>query len=499
MLVRLQSRALLITPYITRSYFFAFPVSIVISIIIYCIYYGFFVKLLYYSTQFRTFFEKAIETMTTQKKRGPKADYAIYNGRIIEGLYCQRYKDSRIKNFYYINEKDKRISCTANINTAIHRYQDYLDKSGQSNFSEVDEESRTIPIGKYGGIVTDDYVSDDFIINRFLTLLKTKPHYIAKKTGIPQFEHMEDIQPIPQSMSVNDVLGMYLNFKRDKNKRYLIEVKRYYKEFCVVIDKYRVRDISFNDLSKYNNYIHSTSKDLKNQGATISNKFGAVHAVVNFVKKKVEYKKDLENILKYMEQLDRLPPLISAFNPITPKEFKQLLHYAKDDLLMTACLWLGLNCALRWTDIINIEKKDFDLNNKTFKSFRHKLKQKNEVIACYLWKQTVQAIRNYIDRYPNNTEYLFTTKYKQPYKNTEDLRKRIVKYRNKVNKNIVHPLLRKSFATIASRYGYGSQTDDYKTVMGRKIPGADNAYIAKLPENTKKITKAVYDYYFGSK
>ena len=150
------------------------------------------------------------------------------------------------------------------------RYQDYLDKSGQSNFSEVDEESRTIPIGKYGGIVTDDYVSDDFIINRFLTLLKTKPHYIAKKTGIPQFEHMEDIQPIPQSMSVNDVLGMYLNFKRDKNKRYLIEVKRYYKEFCVVIDKYRVRDISFNDLSKYNNYIHSTSKNLKNQGATVS-------------------------------------------------------------------------------------------------------------------------------------------------------------------------------------------------------------------------------------
>jgi integrase len=451
------------------------------------------------------------------KKRGPKADYATYNGEIIEGLYCQKYKDGRVKNYYYYDANGKRISCTSDVIIAVQRFEAYkhsqdidvpitktteieitIPKDIDSGERFGEQISQTLEHLADGQVTVSEAKIDD---NEFWALaekkIKQNLPYAAKRLGIPQLTHLEGIAPIPKSTTLDDAWNKYINAKKKRSKRYMIEAKRYFDEFKSAINKSRIREITYDDIDAYNDLIHQKTEGLSNPSATISNKYGIVVAVIRYAKKKAKYKKDLIELLESLEQLDYLKTQGGHFVPIEPSEFHSLLEHCEKDLLMKSCILLGLNCALRWTGLIHLKKQHIDFSNKTLKAIRHKTRDQNIVLASCLWDETVEAIQKYLKSKNNNTQHLFITKYGLPYKNSEDLRKRFNKVRDRAKlSHLTHPLLRKTFATTSTLMGYGSTTDAYKTVMGRKIQGSDNEYIAKLPQATSDVVNAVRKHFF---
>ncbi len=448
-------------------------------------------------------------------KRGRKPDYADYNGEPVEGLYKQKYKDGRVKNYYYYDSNKKRISCSSDIVLAVQKYSAYCEKQNihldisnplsvkviiDNKIANADDYADGIiqtleHLTNKTVSITGAKIDDDVFWQTAEKRIKANLPYAARRLGIPQLAHIDDITPIPKSITLDACLELFLKAKKQKTKRYIIEVKRYFNEFKTIVSKNFAREISYNDISKYNNSIHGKADKLGNPAATVSNKFGVVNAVIRYAKRKTEYKKDLINLLGYLEQLEFLTKEERAFAPITPDEYKLLLSKCDKDIIIKCSVLLGLNCALRWTDIINLKRTDIDLEKQTLKTFRHK--QKKEVIACCLWQETVDAIKEYQAKINNSTDYVFITQFKQPFKNYDSLRNRFDRVKAKAGLNhIKHPLLRKTFATTSTLLKYGSSTDEYKTVMGRRIPGADSAYISKLPENTKDVVNSIHTYFF---
>lgn len=443
------------------------------------------------------------------KKRGRKADYADYNGEPVKGLYKQKYRDGRIKNYYYYGSNKKRISCSSDIVLAVQKYSSYckkqnihLDISSPSSAKVIIDNNIDNADDYADGIIqtlehltnktvsiTEAKITDDVFWQTAEKMIKANLPYAARRLGIPQLAHIDDITPIPKSITLDACLELFLKAKKQRSKRYIIEVRRYFNEFKSIIKRNHVREISYDNITKYNNSIHSQAEKLGNPAATVSNKFGVVNAVIRYAKRKMEYKKDLNNLLGYLEQLEFLTKEEKSFTPIAPDEYQLLLSKCDKDIIMKCSVLLGLNCALRWTDIINLKKTDIDLEKQSLKTFRHK--QKKEVIACCLWQETVDAIKEYQAKINNSTDYIFITQFKQPFKNYDSLRNRFNKVKAKAGlHHIEHPLLRKTFATTSTLLKYGSTTDEYKTVMGRRIAGADSSYISKLPEHTKDLVNS---------
>jgi hypothetical protein len=235
-----------------------------------------------------------------RKKRGRKARYAIYNGQEVEGLYYTLNKDGSIRNFYYLDENKRQVSCTADVVEAVRRFRQYQSKNTtvelrgipRSIGYDVDENSIApdadieLLIDENGIIKQDlNTYHVQAIVDKFVELLKADPFRIAEMAGIPQFAHIEDITPRPKSLTLKELIDDF-KIRTDISHNYLKDVKIYWNEFSNIVQKIEIRRNTFEDIKKYNDVIHDQSKAIiiKNKQRYIKNRFDAIKAVILYCK-----------------------------------------------------------------------------------------------------------------------------------------------------------------------------------------------------------------------
>ncbi|MBM4104409.1 MAG: hypothetical protein FJ263_10265 [Planctomycetes bacterium] len=463
-------------------------------------------------------------------KRGRKTDWASNpkNGKYEEGLYETRYKSGkykgRIKAYYYKDEQGRHKTCGGDFDKAVQKYTIYKREHNIVIVSPkvdmvkvtITEENSTNPDEFADGIITtlknlsngDIKISDLDITDEFWELaeriIKTNLTYAAKRLNIPELGYLHKVKPPAKSITLDELWSIYKsNYEGRSKKNINNNIKPYWNEFKKCVGKQSVRDIAFEDITKYNDKIRQDKEksSVLNQYRYVKNRFDAVRGVIRRAKDKISFKDDCIELLTHMEQFTYIKKeqeeimLLQRPNHVfSAEDLAILLKASNDDLLVKCSILLGLNCCIRWGDFAKITKGMLDFDKKEYRSWRGKNANSQ---ACMLWNETIEALKQYMKANPTDTENVFLTSYKKVW-NIQYLQEHFNKIRSKVKMEwLTQDKLRKMTATKSSQLGFGSNTNAYKALMGRKIPGADASYIYTMPADTEQVIKKLHKYYFG--
>lgn len=432
---------------------------------------------------------------STKKKPGRTPRFAVYNGQVIEGLYVAYRKDGPVRNHYYLDKNGKQKSCTSDITEAVRRYQKHLEDNDLGKLKRIPEQYQTIPIGRYGLLHDPDYISDDYVVERFLELMEQDRYRMAKLTGIPQLAHLEDVMPLAKPLTLQELIDRFS--EKHISKQYLYDVKTYWEEFSRIVNKPTIRDVRHIDISTYEKAIYDQARNKmpSNEERYINNRFNAIKAVLRYCRKKFEYKKDIRKALEHLEQLTFVVNKRKKKpRSLAKAEFKKLYKMSKDNVLGRCLLLLGINCGLRMADIIDIRKDDVAFEDKTFSKPRTK---SGIIQSAILWDETIEAMQEYMKERPNDSDRIFLTIFDNPY-TYQYLIRPFNQIREKAGmKRITHKMLRISGNSIANKFRCNPNA--ISTYMGWSISNVDNSYNERNPEATENVVKVIYDYYMGEK
>jgi integrase len=463
-------------------------------------------------------------------KRGRKADWASNpkTGEYNEGLYEARYKTGkykdRIKCYYYKDSKGKHITCGSDYDRAVQKHAIYKREHNiviaspkiDSLKVTITDEDATKPDEFADSIINSlknlsngaVEISDLDITDEFWEIsekvIKANLPYASKRLNIPELGYLHKVKPPAKSITLDEIWNIYVkNYEGRSNRNLNYNIKPHWNEFKKCVGKSSVRDIEFEDITKYNDKVRQ-DKDrpsVKNQYRYVKNRFDAVKGVIKKAKDKIVFKDDCNELLKHMEQYtyvkkeqEEIMLLQRQNHVLTAKELSKLLKASENDLLVRCSILLGLNCCIRWSDFAKLTKSMLDFRKKEYRSWRGKNAQSQ---ASKLWDETIEALQEYMKENPTDCDNVFLTSHNKIW------RYQYLQFRfNKVRKTakmewLTQEKLRKITATKSSQIGFGSNTNAYKALMGRKIPGADRSYIYTMPADTEQVINELHKYYFG--
>lgn len=466
------------------------------------------------------------------RQRGKKTSWATHpvTGDMVQGLYIQMYKTGlykgTVKAYYYKTPQGKQVTCGADFFIALQKYETYKREHNIVICApKIDSITITIPedidnpdafacsieqaiqaISDKAVTISDLDITDDFwaLAEK---VVKSNLSYAAKRLNIPQLAYIADIDPPMKSLTLQDLWDMYTLETKATSKRGLRNTELSWKKFCKFIGKIDVRDITFEDIKKYKQevYKEANKNTISNKQSYTANAFKPVKAVVRLSKESVtgQHRKDILCLLGHLDQLKVAKAVnikaewaktIGEKNILTPDQLKLLLDSCGKDMLAKCIILLGLNCAIRWSDLISMTKGMIDLDKGQYISMRHK---NNIFQGCMLWGETIQAIKDYMAKYPSTTDYIFTCNGRAYSSNGLEARFRKVRTKSGLTW-LTHNMLRKMTATKASACGYHNMTTAYKALMGRAIGGHDSSYIQQLPKDTAQLMPLLHESFFIS-
>ncbi len=460
------------------------------------------------------------------KKSGKKASWATnpHTGEIVEGLYTNKWKDGRVKAYYYLDNK-KQVTCGSDFNKALQKFEIYkrehniiiqapkihefeIDIPEDGSLYSPEDYVKTLRQIEQGQVSIDSLNITDEFWSLAEKVIKANLPYSAKRLNIPELAYLHDVKPLEKSLPMSEVWDLYKShYTGSSDKDLNRNIKPAWKEFKSIVGRSSIREITFEDITTYNLKIHKRAKKatIKNKYRYVKNNFDPVKRVIRRLRDKSKgvIKQDCITLLEHMNQLtyvkkeeENKAKFNKSKKVLVSSELKNLLDCSNEDILVKCSILLGLNCCIRWGDFAEITKDMIDFDNKEYLSFRNK---NGNLQACKLWDITIKAIKEYMDKYPNDTEYIFLTKHNNIWSD-KDLRNHFNKVRTKAEMEwLTQDKLRKMTATKASQLGYHSNTLAYKAIMGRKIPGADESYIYQMPEDTKDLVRDLHEYYFTLK
>lgn len=444
------------------------------------------------------------------KKRGAKPDFVSHpdTGNDIEGLYCNRDSQGKVRFYYYLDQDGNQKTCTSDIRKAIRKYNDFKQENKFPDLIEVPEEAKSIPIqGTRGVLIDDDYVNKNWIIEQFQHILNDDRKLVVEVTGNSNYWDFENTPPRPQSLTCVEVLNEYLTLKRKNplNDDYRYKMVRHWNVFKDVVKKPFIRDITFGDVKTYRLKITKEAEGKKDTGKIkrldlyINERFSAIHDIISKIRNIQEYKRDIDILLEHIGQLSRISKDEIRVKAVTKEQWTILYKHSEHDLFIRSGLLLGINCAMTWGDIIELTEDKFDFDKETYIGTR----SKNDIQNCaMLFPETVDCLQRYINNKISKNDKIFYYKDINPKslldhicKSFNNWKKTLPKGKFKKVEHITQKLLRKSAKTAATKAR--CQVEYIKLVMGRKLEGAEEHYTEKDAIMTKDVIDAIYQNYFG--
>ena len=452
-------------------------------------------------------------------KRGKKANWATHpeTGEIEEGLYVSKYSDGRVKAYYYKDKENKHITCGSEFFIAQQKFAQYKNNSAiivESSAIKtltlvIDGETNADHmIGALNYIadknitINDIDITDEFW-NRAECIIKNNFLYAAKRLNIPQLAYITDVTPPVKSITLIELSDLYKDNYEGDSKTNLRRILKFFTEFTKVIGIQSVREINFEDISKYEKMLQKEKhrETVNNQYRFVKNRIDAVKSVVRKGMRRISVKDDCIKLLQNIDQLTYVKKkqekiLINKRDrrSLAKEELKNLLECSESDLLVKCGILMGLNACIRWGDFARLEPYMFDFDKQEFNGWR----DKNGIPqAAMLWDETASALREYMSNNKLVNNLIFTTRFGNPFVN-KYLRIKFNKIRKKANLEwLTQKQLRKFSATVASDLGHGSKTDEYMCLMGREIGGSEASYVIPNAQKTAEVVSKMHGYYFG--
>jgi|GEM_PF-5308862 len=472
-----------------------------------------------------------------KKRRGRPANYVVdFNGKPVVGLsyneavgqhYNTHYKtETKGKMFYFGGDKDEAIfkfrqweSKRKKKNTQFtidpkevdvqHTARKKLSNEAVATLNEFKKEAGqppmegdTIEFGVDGDLAAfgdDTEITSTYNVPEQIYWLKARELIL------------NDIEEARKLLNLNIKIDMdaessiklgkvYELFKQHPKFANLLDKKRiesYWNEFFKSIGNKPIQLISLKNIIDYRNYI--LSKEIVPK--TVANIFGQIKDIIKTASRETHDNNDSKALVELLntckvrlfapkQQTKQTAKLMSR------EDFHKLFN-ATDNIKHKLILLLGLNCAMRSSDICDIKVSNIDFVNKSIIKHRHKT---GIIRAAVLWDTTLDYIKKYLDAKEFSSEYLITcdsgkdkTRPLRPHSINEffnDLRTKA-----KVSNDVKFEHLRDSVKTVSvkKKPQLMEVTD---IIMGHK-GRIGNQYLVRQPEMVAEICQIVHDYYFA--
>jgi len=307
------------------------------------------------------------------------------------------------------------------------------------------------------------------------------PKLVALKTGIKEIARLHTLPEPTAPLPLQTIIDEYINGKVFKYQRQYDDAKVIWDEFAKAVGVDTVDDIQPANLTNYNKVLRSykprTQKNRRDTVSAILNYAALLHRPHRDTI--AALKVDIKGVVKTAKKSAPQP------KPWKPAEYHAMLDACKDDPMWHAILLVSINLGLHGTEMCDLRKEEFDLDNNAFRSTRTKT---GVARVAYLWDRTVTAIRKWIatpEYAAIETPLLF-------YNGTGALNIRKVNakirtIRNAAKVNVVFDGIRDLTRTSAGAENLVA----IKWIMGHTLPGEDDTYAFRDAKETKSVLQKV--------
>jgi len=472
-----------------------------------------------------------------KKRKGRPAKYVVdYNGKPVVGLSYNKAVGQHYNTHYKTETKGKMVYFGGDKDEAIFKFRQWESKRGKKHvefdiapqgvevehtaIKELSDESvkvlnelreqaglppregNILEFGVDGDLaafgddtkITSTYnVSEQIFWSKARELILNDIDEARKRLNI-------NIKIDANAQSSVKLANVYEVFKRHPKYANLSDKNRTeasWKEFLKSVGNKPIQLISLKDIINYRDHILSQKISPK----TISNTFGCIKGIIKTASRETHIDADSKSLIEFLNMCK-----VRLFAPkqqtkqtaklLSKPDFHKLFN-ATDNIKHKLILLIGLNCAMKSSDICDIKMSNIDFVNKSLVKQRHKT---GIIRAAVLWDITLEYIQKYLDEKGGNSEYLITCDIgkdkNKPFK-PHSINEFFGDLRNKANvsKDVKFEHLRDSVKTVSVK----KKPELLKVtdiIMGHK-GGIGNQYLERQPEMVAEICKIVYDYYFG--
>ena len=315
----------------------------------------------------------------------------------------------------------------------------------------------------------------------------------ARKLGIPELARLRDLPKLEPPLPLTAVGDFYIKHRQPSVEE-TRKCKNAWKEFCKHIEPaIYIGDISRTDIIRYYNALWSSYKEKNYSGTWITSKFQRVKTILRYYTQRGSSNfEDIKRVLDFCSCLKGVRKQVQGARPMSREDFHKLLNVA--DKKWRAILLLGLNCAYYAKSIEKIEKRHIKTKGQlTFVDFRRT--KNNNCRINVLWKETVDAINDYLTEEPHNSDVLFLNHLGDPFRAQQIIR---IFQRVRKDAGLSSEVKFNNLRDAAASSLFSKVPDDLlRITLGHQIRGEKSKYILVNPEQVKVCSEIIHAAYMA--
>lgn len=443
--------------------------------------------------------------MTHKTGRKPN-HYTTTWGEEIKGL-CLRPQKGRPGRFFPVGKSNVTFGSATDESRAIHRFRLWQAQQGDGPKATSEPIRRIIEAQRFDDMESyeapgeqfDERLNGDNSLSvelhlerrRLRRLILTNPRQAAIELDIPHLQFYPEMPDAP-NFTLIDLGEHYLENKRNKqgiplNAKHKKNSRKWWKDFCETVNVKYARDLSTEHITTYYDKVMAAF-DKGMSASYVQGRFIKVKAILNWGILKTKDAGDCRRARDFCGILEAPQSEVNPC-PIDPADFRKLL--ANADTTMKAILLFGLNAAMHNGEVAKTLKADIDLDARTLVARRTKTRAPR---VAWLWKRTVDAIRQYQKENPHESKFLFVSMTGNGITG-ERIRQRMVSLRNraKLPDTVVYDGLRDA------AYGVAEEVDSERArfLAGHKT-GESDKYVLRnaAGERMQKCCNAIEEHFF---
>ena len=337
-------------------------------------------------------------------------------------------------------------------------------------------------------------ITNEWIIEQFLILLKEDKHAVAAISGIEQFARLDKIEP-KNKITLKKVGDLYFERKikplKEKNKE---DAKNWWAQFVKTVKRVYISDITLEDMNHYQTKMHGLREKGGLSPTWVKHRLDMVKTILKNCLKYTEDTSDIRTVLDWCQHFHYPDKKVADPKPISKEHFQELLKHCQDkqNVKWEAILLLSLNGGLYLKDIKDLKWEHLDLANKTLIMRRVKT---GILRVCFLWNRTIDVIERYKKTIKHSCDSVFVGRTGLPYKtqSSRDCFNKRIKEKTSVPKEVKFNHIRDGAITAAMR---SKNPEQHVKLFSGHSCGITDKYAMRDPFIVKDVCEAIEQHYF---
>lgn len=332
---------------------------------------------------------------------------------------------------------------------------------------------------------------------------KYPPSVIAEKFGMPSLAKIDYVDDLREPYTLKQISDCYFNkveFAEPtmEQKRELSKVEKAWGQFCKTVSARTAKELTKEEIKDYYNDIFKERKRKKYSSTWMKGRFERIKRIFNNAVDELDDVDDIITARGKIGSVLKAPKSDVKEKPhrIPREHFHVILEHSN---IEERCMWLlSMNLAYYSVDVARMLLSAINFEDKTVVFRRGKTGKHRSGV---LWDITIEAIREYQDVYPHNSETLFLNRQNNVPYLPNRIRKKFVaviekaELRGEGTKRLCHRNFRDSLKSIGVEMGVRDAS--VNAAMGHHTKHDEYVDPEVFPKISEEACVATYEYYFG--